>query len=117
MIKQRQHSLEGDKKSPNRADGKTPARTPQQNVLFFDPDTIVAGILYHFADEGIGSVVEASTIASLRRRLKRMPVATMIKRSRWESMSNPQRLEWLLAISESCFQVRDDATIAIAHRR
>jgi hypothetical protein len=73
-------------------------------------------MLYHFADEGIGTVVEPSSLVSLRRRLKRGPDVITTKRARWEAMSNPQRLEWLLAVSESCFQVREDATVVIGHR-
>src|SRR5689334_18060884 len=86
----------------------TEASSANRQAIVFDPDTIVAGILFHLADEGVGSAVDPASIQTLRRRLKRAARdgsnVTVIKRARWESMNNPHRLEWLLAVSESCYQ-------------
>jgi len=117
MLKQ-QHSIGGGGNKPNNSGKATSASRANPQAIAFDADTIVAGILFHLADEGIGSTVDPASLQSLRRRLKRANSnVTVVKRARWESMSNPQRLEWLLAVSESCYQVEDDATIAIGHRR
>jgi len=117
MLKQKHSIGDGDKQNDS---GKTrpAASLANPQAIVFDADMIVAGILFHLADEGIGSTVDPASLQSLRRRLKRANSnVTVVKRTRWESMSNPQRLEWLLAVSESCYQVEDDATIAIGHRR
>src|SRR4051794_36168306 len=107
----KQHSIDDSRKN-----GQNSAPGTDRQAISFGPDTIVAGIVFHLADEGVGNTVDPTSLASLRRRLKRSREVAIIKRSRWESMSNPQRLEWLLAVSESCYQVRDDATIGIGHR-
>ena len=113
MIKQHEPVEGGGKKLST----NLPRKQPDRQMIFFDADTIVAGIVFHLADEGIGSAVDTTSLLALRRRLKRGPAATPMKRARWAAMPNPQRLEWLLAVSESCFQVGDDATVVIAHRR
>src|SRR5579863_5969689 len=79
-------------------------------VLRFDPDTIVRAIAYHLIDEGLAKDVAENTIERTIVRLNNSAIRPSIARRRWATMSNPQRLRWILMESETTLTIGADAT-------
>ena len=72
-----------------------------QSVFQFDPASIVRGIVFHVLDEGIASEVTGDSVKRTIERLKTRKIHPSIDRTRWSSMTNRQRMDWLLAESKT----------------
>jgi hypothetical protein len=85
-------------------------------LSFAAPD-VIAGIAFHLLDEGLADRMCAD---SAGRAVTRMTAAGVprieISRSLWQEMSNPERLAWLLAASETSYQVAKDGTARLKVR-
>ena len=66
-------------------------------VITFNPDQIIRAICFHLLDDNHASKIAALSIHHTRDRLRRARVSLMIARRQWESFTNRERLEWLLA--------------------
>ena len=83
-------------------------------VVSFNPDLIVRAICYHLLDDHHATKVAAISIQQTRDRLRRQRVSLMMARRQWESLSNRERLEWLLGQSKTqTLYAGDTATLAV----
>ena len=76
--------------------------TENRGVISFDCHAVIAGIAFHLVDEGIALNLEPGSITRTLDRLRRNEVAPSIGRSEWATMTNEQRLQWLLVESKTC---------------
>lgn len=70
-------------------------------VLEFGADTVLTGIVYHLVDEGDAGRVSDDSIRRTRQRLERKNTHLSMARELWESLSNRERLNWLLSMSQT----------------
>src|SRR4051794_38315257 len=71
-------------------------------VLCFDCKTLIAGIMFHLVDEGIALSIDTASGQRTMERLREAQVQPCVARSVWASMSNEDRLQWLLMESKTC---------------
>jgi hypothetical protein len=76
-------------------DGVKATRT-SSNVLSFDPSSIVQAIAFHLLDEGKASAVNRESSEAAVDKLARRNKQLVIAADQWATMSNAQRLQWLL---------------------
>ena len=77
----------------------------------FAAPEVVAAISFHLLDEGLADRVCAESAGRVVRRMTAAAAPRVeISRSLWQEMSNPERLAWLLATSETSYQVNKDGT-------
>jgi hypothetical protein len=77
----------------------------------------VAAITFHLLDEGIAEGVDNESARRSVARLARAAAPVVeISRSFWGEMSNPERLAWLLASTETTYDVRRDGLAVLGVR-
>ena len=79
----------------------------------------VTAIAFHLLDEGIARGVDSESARRSVARLSRSAAAAAvaeISRSFWGEMSNPERLAWLLASTETSYDVRRDGLAVLGVR-
>ena len=69
--------------------------------LRLTPDRVLAGIVFHLLDEGLVASVDPQSVERTRGRIRWAGYRFSIGRGAWASMSNRQRLEWLLEQSST----------------
>jgi hypothetical protein len=72
-----------------------------EGTFEFDPQRIMSALTYHVQDEGLASAVCDTCVQATLRRFNQCGTCVNIARSRWSGMTNPQRMEWLLASSRT----------------
>ena len=80
-------------------------------------DNIVAGISYHLIDLKHASGVDDDGVKKTARRLERKGFKAFIPRGEWEAMNDGQRLDWLLAVSETAYVLRADRVAVLGRRQ
>lgn len=85
--------------------------------LRFDPISAVRGIAFHLVDERLGRAVAEETMQRTVERLTAKSFSPCIARDRWIMMTNAQRLEWLLAESQTLPLIGADDVVFLRSRR
>jgi hypothetical protein len=80
-------------------------------------DTVVAGISYHLIDLKHASGVDDDGVKKTARRLERKGFKAYIPSAEWEAMNDGQRLDWLLAVSETAYVLRADRVAVLGRRQ
>lgn len=65
-------------------------------VISFDSEKALRAICFHLVDDHHAARVTALSVQHTRDRLRRQKLQLVIARRQWESLSNKERLEWLL---------------------
>jgi hypothetical protein len=102
--------LGGGSGSSTAANGSTPADQPDQAgaapaVFQFDPKSLVRAIAFHLVDEGIAADVSGDSVRRTIERLASRKISPSIQRGQWATMSNRQRMDWLLSESKTAMSV------------
>ena len=71
----------------------------------FDPKSLVRGIVFHLVDEGIAAEVSGDSVRRTIERLTSRKISPSIQRGQWATMSNRQRMDWLMAESKTAMSV------------
>lgn len=90
---------------------RDPART-----LVMSPHKLLAGIAFHLIDNRQAVAVDDRARLKTLTRLRRHGFRACVARSAWESMGNGERLDWMLAVSDTTFMLTADR-VAILKRR
>lgn len=85
--------------------------------LRFDAVAAVRGIAFHLVDEKLGREVSPEAMETTIKRLSIKGVFYTIARERWMTMTNPQRLDWLLAETHTLTLIGADDVIYLRARR
>jgi hypothetical protein len=85
-------------------------------MLHFEPEQVLAGIVFHVIDEGLARGVCADSVAQAVGRLRSRAQRPAIRRSAWLAMTHHDRLEWLLAESRTTPLVREDDVVILNSR-
>jgi len=94
----------------------TAVKAASPGISFTAPGAIAA-ITFHLLDEGIAKGVDPESARRALDRLSRSSaVVAEISRSFWGEMSNPERLAWLLASTETTYDVRRDGLVVLGVR-
>jgi len=98
-----------------------PDQTPVDNsvdrsMLRFDPEQVLAGIVFHVIDEGLARGVNTESVAHAIARLHGRAARPAIRRSAWLAMTHHDRLEWLLAESRMIPLVGEDDLVILSPR-
>ena len=91
-----------------------PAGTPAAPVFQFDPKSLVRGIVFHLVDEGIAADVSGDSVRRTIERLTSRKISPTIHRGQWSTMSNRQRMDWLMAESKTAMSVLVGKTAVLA---
>jgi hypothetical protein len=96
----------------------TTSTTPLQRTttLTITPETALAGIAYHLIDRKLAVDVDEQATRHALCRLKRQRFSATVSRTTWQSMTDPERLQWLLAICDTAYTLRSD-NVAVLKRR
>jgi hypothetical protein len=102
--------------------GNEPAAQPQQAgeapaVFQFDPKSVVRGIVFHLVDEGIAADVSGDSVRRTIERLTSRKISPSIQRGQWATMSNRQRMDWLLSESKTAMSVIFGKTAVLTHAK
>ena len=104
--------------------GRQPQGTQQQaavpagNAQFsFNPDSAVRAIVFHLLDEKLAKEVGSDSVKRTVERLTARSFASAISRREWVAMTNSQRLEWLLAESQTITLVGAEDVVHLRARR
>ena len=94
----------GNSTAPN---GNTPAVNPadQAAVFQFEPKSLVRGIVFHLVDEGLAAEVSGDSVRRTIERLTSRKISPSIQRGQWATMTNRQRMDWLMAESKTAMSV------------
>ena len=100
----------GDSGNSKAASGSKPADQTEQAgttpaVFQFDPKSLVRGIVFHLVDEGIAADVSGDSVRRTIERLTSRKISLSIQRGQWATMSNRQRMDWLLSESKTAMSV------------
>ena len=90
---------------------RDPART-----LLMSPHKLLAGIAFHLIDNRHAVAIDDRARLKTLGRLRRHGFRACVTRSEWESMGNAERLDWMLAVSDTTFMLTADR-VAILKRR
>lgn len=111
--------------NPNSATGDSARRTTlipdpsapaRSSCLAISADTLVTGIAFHLVDRKLATAVDEQAARHTLARLRRQRFNATVTRTTWQSMSDPERLQWLLAVSDTAYTLRSD-NVAILKRR
>ena len=86
-------------------------------VLRFDPVLAVQAIVFHLLDEHLAKGVSPETIRRTMERLATKSISLSIARRRWVTMTNGQRLKWLLSESETTTLITENDFVLLRARR
>jgi hypothetical protein len=81
------------------------------------PEMIIAGIAFHLIDWGEAVGVDDGSARKTLARLRRHQFSAFVPRLVWESMSDRERLDWMLAVSDTVLVVRADRVALLKRRR
>ena len=94
----------------------TAVQTPTRGISFTAAGAVRA-IAFHLLDEGIAKGVDSeSTQRSVARLSRSVTAVAEISRSFWGEMNNNERLAWLLASTETTYDVRRDGLAVLGVR-
>ena len=96
--------------------GKPVDNSVDKSMLRFDPEQVLAGIVFHVIDEGLARGVCAGSAAQAVARLRQRHHRPAIRRSAWLAMTHHDRLEWLLAESRMIPLVGEDDLVILSAR-
>src|SRR5690349_22673424 len=85
-------------------------------TLVMSPHKLLSGIAFHLIDNRLAASVDDRARQKTLGRLKRHGFRACVARSEWESMGNAERLDWMLAVSDTTFMLTADR-VAILKRR
>ena len=85
----------------SRAGAETGPARAGEAVFQFRPGSVVQGIVYHLLDEKLAAKVSDDSVNRTVQRLSSRNVCPSIERNKWSTMTNRQRLDWLLAESRT----------------
>jgi hypothetical protein len=86
-------------------------------VLRFEPLATVRAIVFHLLDERVARSVAPETIDRTIARLTAKSIRPSIAWRRWVTLSNPQRLAWLLAESHTSMRIGENDRVRLQARR
>lgn len=75
----------------------------QNRRINFDSTLLIAGLRYHLRDE-LGEEATAEPVRRALENVGRSGIHAAIRRSTWESLTDPQRLVWLLEVVQAEFK-------------
>jgi len=96
--------------------GKPVDDSVDKSMLRFDPEQVLAGIVFHVIDEGLARGVRAESAVQAVARLRQRHHRPAIRRSAWLAMTHHDRLEWLLAESRMIPLVGEDDLVILSAR-
>ena len=85
-------------------------------TIVMSPHKLLAGIAFHLIDNRHAMSVDDRARLKTLTRLRRHGFKACIARQAWEAMGNPERLDWMLAVSDTTFMLTADR-VAILKRR
>ncbi|HET6248450.1 MAG TPA: hypothetical protein VFE47_12180 [Tepidisphaeraceae bacterium] len=91
--------------------------TRQDAVLRFDAASAVRAIVFHLLDEGLAKSVSRDTIDRTIDRLKSTRIEPSIARRRWVTLSNTQRLRWILNECHTTMRVGENQVVRLRAKR
>jgi hypothetical protein len=80
------------------------------------PHKLLAGIAFHLIDNRHAVAVDDRARQKTLTRLRRHGFRACVERRAWEAMGNAERLDWMLAVSDTTFMMTADR-VAILKRR
>lgn len=83
-------------------------------VLTFTPRRIVLAICFHLLEDKHVETMNAKSCQKIIDELAQRMATVAIVKSKWASMDNSQRLEWLLNQSRIQTQISDDGTAELS---
>jgi hypothetical protein len=86
-------------------------------VMGFDPELAARAIVFHMIDEGLANGVKGESVRRLVARLRRRGLRPAIRRGAWQTMTNHERLEWLLAETLTVPLMRPDDDVVTLESR
>jgi hypothetical protein len=86
----------------------TPGGTPEQSDIRFDPRRLMAAMTFHACESGMVEEVSPSSIRLTMRRLVRQRVSAVMPRTRWATLTDPQRMQWLLKVTRTDFEAASE---------
>jgi hypothetical protein len=86
-------------------------------TIVIRPEMVVAAIAFHLIDGGQAVGVDDVTARKTLARLRRNGFNAFVPRVIWESMTDRERLEWMLAVSDTVTVLRADRVAVLKRRR
>jgi hypothetical protein len=87
-----------------------------KSMLRFDPEQVLAGIVFHVIDESLARGVCPESVKQAVARLRQRGQRPAIRRSAWLAMTHHDRLEWLLAETRMIPLVGEDDLVILNGR-
>ena len=88
----------------------------EDRMLHFTAEKMVRAICFHLIDDAHAMRVDGPSIRSTRQRLERNGISAIVGRLQWATMSNRERLEWLLSRAKTSASY-NGATAVLAQDR
>ena len=85
-------------------------------TIVMSPHKLLAGIAFHLIDNRHATAVDDRARLKTLTRLRRHGFKACVARPAWEAMGNAERLDWMLAVSDTTFMLTADR-VAILKRR
>lgn len=105
---------------PRRPDplaGRSDGTAQRSRTIMIHPEMIIAGITFHLIDRGEAVGVDDGSARKALARLRRRQFSAFVPRLAWESMTDRERLDWMLAVSDTVLVVRADRVALLKRRR
>jgi hypothetical protein len=80
------------------------------------PHKLLSGIAFHLIDNRTAVAIDDRARLKALGRLRRHGFRACVARSDWDAMGNAERLDWMLAVSDTTFMLTADR-VAILKRR
>jgi hypothetical protein len=91
----------------------TPSHVEHARAITLLPHQVLTGICFHLMEERLAALVDARSIERQAARLEEERLRVIIAREEWREMTNRQRLQCLLATSETAFVMIGDGRVAL----
>ena len=91
---------------------RSPGDHTEQPVRFRS-DQLVTAILYHVSDEQMAESFDEPSVRSTLARLEADGVSGSMERRFWRSMTNAQRLRWLLSRAQTTIVLDESGTATL----
>lgn len=85
--------------------------------LVMSPHKVLGGIAFHLIDTRLAMAVDERARIKTLGRLRRNGFKACITRAEWCAMSDAQRLDWLLAMSDTTYVLTADRTAILKRRK
>jgi hypothetical protein len=92
---------------------RDPARA---TTIVMSPHKLLSGIAFHLIDNRHAVAIDDRARLKTLGRLRRHGFRACVTRTVWEGMGNAERLDWMLAVSDTTFMLTADR-VAILKRR